>query len=60
MQAGRRRVWDIRVTEIMRWHWLVYGLAALIVLLLAYAWFDAGREPLRPIVESVPVPEIGG
>lgn len=42
----------------MRWHWLFYGLAALIVLLLAYAWFDAGREPLRPIVEPVAVPQM--
>jgi len=42
----------------MRWQWLFYGLAALILLLLAYAWVDAGREPLRPIVETVPVPEM--
>jgi hypothetical protein len=48
------------VTEIMRWRWLFLGLAALIVLLLAYAWFDAGREPLRPIAEPVALPEIAG
>lgn len=41
----------------MRWHWLFYGLAAIIVLLVIYAWFDAGREPLRLIVQPVPVPE---
>lgn len=30
---------------------------ALVVLLLAYAWFDGGEEPLRPIAEAVEVPE---
>lgn len=30
---------------------------ALVVLLLAYAWFDGGEEPLRPIAEPVEVPE---
>jgi hypothetical protein len=44
----------------MRWHWLSLGLAAVIVLVLAYAWFDAGREPLRSIAEPVPLPEIPG
>lgn len=49
-------VWDYQVTEFMRWHWLFLGLAAFIVLLLAYAWFDAGRVPLRPIVVDIAVP----
>lgn len=36
------------------------GIAALIVLLvLAYAWIDGGREPVRPIVEPIPVPGVG-
>jgi hypothetical protein len=48
------------VTEILRWRCLFLGLAALSVLLLAYAWFDAGREPLRPIAEPVALPEIAG
>jgi hypothetical protein len=48
------------VTEIMRWRLLLSGLAALIVLVLGYAWFDAGREPLRPIAEPVALPEIAG
>ena len=30
---------------------------ALVVLLLAYAWFDGGEEPLRPIAQPVEVPE---
>ena len=30
---------------------------ALVVALLAYAWIDGGEEPLRPMVEPVPVPE---
>lgn len=52
--------WDTGVTEIMRWHRLLIGLAVLIVLLLAYAWLDGGREPKGPIAEPVPVPEIAG
>ena len=56
MQAERRE-WDNRVTEIMRWHRLLIGLAALLLLLLAYAWYDGGREPLRPIAEPVSLPE---
>lgn len=38
--------------------WLWAGAAAIVVLFLAYAWIDGGREPLRPISETVPVPEI--
>lgn len=30
---------------------------ALMVLLLAYAWWDGGEEPLRAIAEPVEVPE---
>ena len=33
--------------------WIV----AVVVVLLIYAWIDGGEEPLRPIVEPVPVPE---
>lgn len=31
-------------------------LALPVAALLGYAWVDGGREPLREIVESVPVP----
>ena len=30
---------------------------AIVVLLLAYAWWDGGEEALRPIAEPVEVPE---
>lgn len=32
------------------------GLAALVALLLAFAWYDGGYEPLREMVEPVPLP----
>lgn len=41
----------------MRKGWLMAGIAAIVFLVLAYAWIDGGREPLRPISERVPVPE---
>ena len=31
--------------------------AALVGALLLYAWIDGGEEPLRPIVQPVPLPE---
>lgn len=34
------------------------GMGVLLVLaVLAWAWWDAGREPLRPIERPIPVPE---
>jgi len=42
----------------MRWQWLIIGLAALIAILLAFAWADAGREPVRLIAEPVAVPPL--
>lgn len=43
----------------MRRNRLVIGLVAIVILaLLGWAWVDGGREPLREIVQSVPVPEI--
>ncbi|MDE8654357.1 hypothetical protein [Novosphingobium album (ex Liu et al. 2023)] len=42
----------------MRWGWLLGSLAALTIVVLAYAWIDGGREPVRPIAVPVPVPEI--
>lgn len=44
--------------ETMRKGWIFGGMTAAALLLLAYAWIDGGREPVRPIVESVAVPEI--
>jgi hypothetical protein len=42
----------------MRKGWLLAGAAAIVFLVLTYAWIDGGREPLRTISEPVPVPEI--
>ena len=36
---------------------IAIGLAVLALAVLAYAWIDGGREPLRDISEPVPVPE---
>ena len=44
----------------MRGNWLLWGLAAAVLLLLIYAWIDGGRTPLRPISEPVAVPEMKG
>jgi len=35
---------------------ILEGLAVIAVLLLAYAWYDGGEEPLRNISEPVAVP----
>ncbi|MXO85100.1 hypothetical protein GRI38_03545 [Altererythrobacter aurantiacus] len=32
-------------------------LGAGLVILLVYALIDGGREPLRPVVEEIPVPD---
>ena len=45
------------VTETMRRRWLLIGTASLIVVLLAYAWQDGGREPIRLITQPVALPE---
>jgi hypothetical protein len=42
----------------MRWHWLVIGLAAIMLAVMALAWFDAGREAVGPIAQTVPVPPL--
>lgn len=39
-----------------RMGWIV---AALIAVLLVYAWIDGGEEPLRPISETIDVPVSG-
>jgi hypothetical protein len=39
-----------------RLRWPLIALAA-VAGLLALAWIDGGEEPLRPIAESVPLPE---
>lgn len=33
--------------------------AALIALVLVYAWIDGGEEPIRPMVDPIDVPEAG-
>ena len=40
----------------MRWNRLLAALAALAMAVLAWAWIDAGREPLRTIAEPVALP----
>ncbi len=42
----------------MRKIWLLVALSALLLALLAFAWIDGGREPVRPIVQPIPVPEL--
>lgn len=45
----------------MRWQWLLMiVLAALVLLVLAYAWIDGGREPVHTITQPVAVPELAG
>lgn len=46
----------MRVSGSMRINRLLIGLAAAVVLLLAYAWYDGGAEPVRLIAEPIPVP----
>jgi hypothetical protein len=40
----------------MRKGWMLAGTAAIVLLVLVYAWIDGGREPLRTITQPVPVP----
>jgi hypothetical protein len=42
----------------MRKGWVLAGAVAIVFLVLAYAWTDGGREPLRAISQPVAVPEI--
>lgn len=43
----------------MRRNWIVMALALLVLAVLAYAWIDGGREPLREIAVPVAVPGAG-
>ncbi|WP_263853358.1 hypothetical protein [Pelagerythrobacter rhizovicinus] len=36
---------------------IVWAVAALVAALLLYAWMDGGEEPVRPIAESIDLPE---
>ena len=45
-----------QVTRRMRWNRMLAGLAALVLALLALAWVDGGRVPLRELSEPVAVP----
>jgi len=44
----------------MRRRWILIVLAAFVLLVVAYAWIDGGREPVHPISEPVAVPEMAG
>jgi len=46
------------VAVVRRWKWLLAGLAVIILLVIAYAWVDGGREPVREMSEPVPLPEM--
>ena len=46
----------MRVTVTVRKGWILGSIAGLVILLLAYAWIDGGREPVRPISETIAVP----
>lgn len=41
----------------MRRGWVLAGITVIAFLVLAYAWIDGGREPLRTISEPVALPE---
>lgn len=40
----------------MHRNYLLLALAAVALSVLAYAWIDGGREPVRLVVEPVPLP----
>ena len=42
----------------MRRSWLVWVMIAVILAVLAYAWIDGGREPVRIISEPIAVPAL--
>ncbi len=52
MNIERERVAFLAMTG-RRMGWMA---AALIALVMAYAWFDGGEEPMRPIAEPIDVP----
>jgi len=44
----------------MRRGWILIVLAALALMVIAYAWIDGGSEPVHPISQPVEVPEMAG
>ena len=44
------------MTSGMRRNGLLWGLAAAVLLVIAYAWIDGGLRPIREIAETLPVP----
>lgn len=38
--------------------WVVLVVSIALVAVLAFAWVDAGRQPVRELVVPVPVPEL--
>lgn len=41
----------------MTYRKIALGLLALVFAVLAYAWFDGGEEPLRPLVQPIALPD---
>ncbi|MCX7864561.1 MAG: hypothetical protein N2423_05950 [Novosphingobium sp.] len=41
---------------VRRRNWLLAGLAVIILVVIALAWIDGGRQPLRVISEPVALP----
>ena len=52
MDIERERVAFLAMTG-RRMGWMA---AALVALVLVYAWIDGGEEPLRPMVDPIEVP----
>lgn len=46
----------MRVTMAMRLNWVLGGFALVVLAVLAYAWIDGGRQPVRPIAQPIPIP----
>lgn len=44
----------------MRRRTILFGVLLALLALIAWAWWDGGEEPLRPIAQPVSVPEAKG
>jgi len=47
-----------RVLLAMRGYWLLAAFAVIVIILLAMAWVDGGRESVHQIVAPVPIPTV--
>lgn len=43
--------------QMLTYRRIALGGLALVLAVLAYAWIDGGEEPVRPITQSIAVPE---